>query len=169
MANWFNKKCETFLEGVFKYRRDVKFVFWLLFILLFLAGLIKKNWDNMPDSFWIKICIGLIIQFFQLWGTQQWIWSVGVLVMSYSAFLNRIFNQICLKYTGKPWLTLRQRMYVIALDLTVNVIIGMLVLHYIPCSGLAIFLHQCPIALSPVIFAGEVIVLYVYCYLNRQK
>jgi hypothetical protein len=108
--------------------------------------------------FFFKKLYRQFIKFMKIWPLGQWISSLITLVILYlgaGSYYNKKLRQ------SGGWLTMYQRIYIILIDLLVNLSIGMYYMNYRD-TLLGSFMLECPIAISPFIFLIELAIVHWY-------
>lgn len=98
-----------------------------------------------------------LIEFFQIWPLQQWITSlVGLVVMYWLA--TEVYNKRLVKVD--LGMSIQFRFWMILSDLLLNLVLGLYYLGYRE-TVMGQLMLKCPIAVSPVIFVIELILLII--------
>jgi len=97
-------------------------------------------------------------EFFHLWPLQQWISSLVGLILLY--WITGYYYNKWLSDRG-GWLSWERRIWLILLDFSVNLFLGIYYMNYRE-TVLGAMMLTCPIAISPLIFLMELICFYMY-------
>jgi hypothetical protein len=117
----------------------------------------KKVSSHKIDSF--DSFLDNFVDFLYLWSLEQWIWSLITLFLLYG-FIGYAYNKWLMPSGG--WISVRARILMVVIDLLVNFIIGIYYMQYRE-TLIGAFLVRCPLAISPLIFIIEfVIVIWYY-------
>jgi hypothetical protein len=124
---------------------------------------------KVPDAP-LEVLTKKLIEFYNLWPFEQWAWSLVSLIVLY--WITGHFYGIWLHDTLRRWsnrwiyISLYMRTSLILVDLAINLSLG---LHYMQHRDTIMgqIMIKCPIAVSPVIFALEL--LYVTLYFFYYK
>lgn len=128
------------------------------------SGLQLVQKQGMPV---IAFTTKTLIEFFQLWPLEQWVYSLIGLVLLYWA-TTKIYNKR-LKRKYNTELTVYFRVYMIVSDLLINLALGLYYLSYRETT-LGQLMVSCPIAVSPLIFIVELIlVIFWYEIYKKNK
>lgn len=135
------------------------------------ANRFKISYSQVSKSKLI-LCVSLpnskIIEFFQIWPLSQWVYSLIGLVALY-ALTTYLYNKRLTFYKNE--MSLSFRFWMIFSDLAVNLALGLYYLDYRE-TIMGQLMLKCPIAVSPVIFLVElllVILIKEYEIFNRRK
>lgn len=104
-------------------------------------------------------CVSLpnskLIEFFQIWPLNQWISSLIGLVALY-VFTTYIYNKRLVSYNNE--MSVSFRFWMIVSDLAINLALGIYYLDYRE-TIMGQLMLKCPIAVSPVIFLVELLLV----------
>ena len=108
-----------------------------------------------------------LIEFFNLWPLNQWISSLVGLVVLYW-YTTKLYNKR-LSIKCNTELSISLRIYMIFSDLIINLVVGLFYMNHRE-TALGQLMVQCPIAISPLIYIIElVIVIYYYEIYKKAK
>jgi len=107
------------------------------------------DFDSFLDNF---------VDFLYLWPLEQWIFSLITLLLLY-VFAGHYYNKKLMASGG--WISVRTRVIMIILDLVLNLVIGVYYMQYRE-TLFGAFMMRCPIAISPLIFGLEFLVVVWY-------
>jgi hypothetical protein len=109
-----------------------------------------------------------IVDFVNLWPLQQWVSSLLFLLVLYTGVL-RFLNWF--KYTKKYFtvFTRKNCLLLFFLDILINIIIDVVVLHYQTPIYILNLVQMCPISLSPIIIIIEIVIFYYWTHWNKNK
>jgi hypothetical protein len=122
-----------------------------------LMGIFLVTKSVKSESTWESI-LDLFIDFLKIWPLTQWIFSLFTLLVLY-IWLGKVYNRK-LQVSG-GWISAKTRIGMILLDLTLNLVIGMYYMAHRD-SLIGVFMMRCPIAISPIIFVLEFVVVSWY-------
>lgn len=121
----------------------------LLFMLITTPIKNKDYWESFTSNFFT---------FMNIWPLHQWISSLVTLVLLY-IWAGHIYNRKLLASGG--WISTKTRIYMILIDLGLNLAIGMYYMNFRE-TLFGQFMMHCPIAISPFIFLCEFIIVDWY-------
>ena len=128
----------------------------------FLASAVGKG-KKEPDI--LDPVVSNLHMFFSIWPLSQWISSLVVLIILY-IITGHYYNK-WLSHAG-GWLDVKTRCWLIAIDLTTNLILGLYYMNYRETT-MGMIMMKCPIAVSPIIFCLELLAVYVYYKIKQKK
>lgn len=108
----------------------------------------------------------LMIKYFSIWTFDQWIYSLISLVIIYFV-AGKIFNKYCSKKIDWKNLSTATILLLIGFDLVLNFAIGIYYMSYRE-TALGQLMLSCPIAVSPFIFAIELVLIFIIYILKRR-
>ena len=157
------KKFYMFKKKTTKYSKNLiqNINFGLIFTIV-------SNGKKEPN--WIETMISNLKTCVAIWPLHQWIFSLVALILLY-ALTGHYYNKWLAPAGG--WLDVKTRFWLILVDLSINLILGLYYMNYRE-TIMGSIMMRCPIAISPAIFLLELIAIYVYYkrkknYLNGQK
>jgi uncharacterized membrane protein len=107
-----------------------------------------------------------LVEFFQLWPLEQWVFSLIGLVLLYWATTKAYNKRLKRKYNTE--LTIQVRVYMIVSDLVINLALGLYYLNYRETT-LGQLMVSCPIAVSPLIFIVELILVIMWYEIYKKN
>jgi hypothetical protein len=113
---------------------------------------------SVKSEFTWESILDLFVDFLKIWPLTQWIFSLFTLLFLY-IWLGKIYNRKLQASGG--WISAKTRIGMIVLDLTLNLVIGMYYMAHRD-SFIGIFMMRCPIAISPIIFVIEFVIVSWY-------
>ena len=128
---------------------------------LFLLILVRQEpqtWKALHQNF---------LDFFHIWPASQWFFSIISLIGLYW-LTGHYYNKWLVHHGG--WLDFKTRVWLILIDLTINLALGLYYMQYRE-TLMGMIMLRCPIAISPLIFLMEMICVYIYLniYLKKKK
>jgi len=121
------------------------------------------NWIGGSNPKIPRNIVDLLVIFFTLWSVFQWLSSLVLLVLLYG-WLGVVYNKAAKRWFKGYWLSWSDRLWLLLIDLSLNVFFGVLLLAFPEFFGEGIIdmLHKCPIFLSPFILGIEFICFLIY-------
>ena len=136
----------------------------MLLLMLTKTSSKKKVSSHKIDSF--DSFLDNFVDFLYIWSLEQWVWSLITLFLLYG-FIGYGYNKWLMPSGG--WISIRARILMIVIDLLLNFIIGIYYMQYRE-TLIGAFLVRCPLAISPLIFIIEfVIVVWYYTTYTLPK
>jgi len=151
MKSWANK----FRHNLARFTKYLL----LSFIVATITSVIWAVWHPEEHHYWL---IERLIRFFQIWSFEQWFFSLALLIPSYF-LMGHVFNKWLEKTLRGQWLTMKDRAWLILFDFTLNLSLGLYYMDYRD-KLMGEIMMRCPIAISPLIFMGELIFVTIYYF-----
>lgn len=114
-----------------------------------------KPWS---DSLW---CV------YNAFDGETWVMNIITLFII-TQFMGYVFNRFMRNFGG--WIKPLTRVYILILDLAINLVIAVLIYRYLDAEcSLAFYSYKCPILFSPFIMVTEFIVVYKYYKYGKSQ
>ena len=154
-----NKKKKKIINVLFFKNPNILFVPKINFYLFLLSSTNGGGKTNWFETLFLNLK-----EFFSIWPLFQWITSLIGLIVLY--WITGYYYNKWLASSG-GWLDVKTRCWLIATDLSINLILGLYYMNYRQTT-MGIIMMKCPIAISPLIFCLELLCVYWY-YAQKKK
>ena len=131
---------------------------------LFMNTVNTVNLSKPTDPWWIWL-LKQLQAFINIWPFHQWVISLASLILLYWV-TSYGYNKLLSRQGG--WLTIKTRIWLILFDLGLNLVLGIYYMSHRETLMGAIMM-RCPIAVSPLIFCLELLVVFFYYWYTNRK